>query len=89
MASLSSLLHWLSGLTIVACNCGGQKSFAAPENCLLSHQMVSIVKMNRCYKILAWLQYIKASKLALCIHRENSILQSPDLFLYVHFCVRF
>lgn len=60
MASLSlcivlvAILLWLSGLTIVACNCGRQKSFAAPEKCLLSHQMISIIKMYCCYKMLTW-----------------------------------
>lgn len=55
MASLSlrivlvAILLWLSGLTIAACNCGGQKKpFTEPEKCLLSHWMVNIVKIYRC-----------------------------------------
>lgn len=58
MASLSlrivlvAILLWLSGLTIVACNCGGQKTLAAPGQCLPSHQMFNAVKIYSFYEML-------------------------------------
>lgn len=68
MASLSlcivlvAILLLLPGLTIVACNCGGQKLLEAPEQCLLSHQMFSVVKIYWCYEMLVWFGYSQANK---------------------------
>lgn len=80
MASLSlhivlvAILLWLSGLTIVACNCGGQKPQAGPEQCLLSHQMFNVVKIHGCYEMLVKLGYIQANESELFERKPNSTL---------------